>query len=68
VARSGGEGLRDFPRHRVHPADKGEVSTTRRTLGTLAAEAIGLDAGAVLNGIDVLVRDDFAHCADCALG
>lgn len=40
----------------------------RRTLGTLAAEAIGRDAGAVLNGIDVLVREDFARLRGLRIG
>jgi uncharacterized protein YbbC (DUF1343 family)/CubicO group peptidase (beta-lactamase class C family) len=57
-----------FLGNRVHPADKGEVSTTRRALGTLAAEAIGLDRTAVLNGIDVLVRDDFAPLKGLRVG
>jgi len=41
---------------------------SRRTLGTLAAEAVGRDAGAVLNGIDVLVREDFARLRGLRVG
>jgi uncharacterized protein YbbC (DUF1343 family) len=48
-----------FMGNRVHPDGKGDVVALRATLGTLAAEAVGRDAGAVLNGIDVLVRDAF---------
>ena len=49
-----------FLGNRVHPDGKGDVIALRATLGTLAAEALGRDAGAVLNGIDVLVRENFA--------
>ena len=57
-----------FFSNRVHPAGKGDASPVRRTLGTLAAEAIGRDAGAVLNGIDVLVREDFARLRGLRIG
>ncbi len=57
-----------FLGNRVHPADKGEVGTTRRALATLAAESFGLDRTAVLNGIDVLVRDDFAPLRGLRVG
>ena len=50
-----------FLSNRVHPDGKGDVLPLRAALGTLAAEAIGRDAGAVMNGIDVLVREDFAR-------
>jgi uncharacterized protein YbbC (DUF1343 family) len=54
--------------NRVHPDGKGDVVPLRRTIGTLAAEAIGLDRGAVLNGIDVLVRDEFAPLRGLRIG
>lgn len=57
-----------FLSNRVHPDGKGDVAPLRRTLGTLAAEAIGLDTGAVLNGIDVLVREDFARLRGLRVG
>jgi uncharacterized protein YbbC (DUF1343 family) len=57
-----------FFSNRVHPDGRGNVTPLRRELGTLAAEAIGRDAGAVLNGIDVLVREDFARLRGLKLG
>ncbi len=57
-----------FFSNRVHPEGKGDATPLRRTLGTLAAEAIGRDAGAVLNGIDVLVREDFARLRGLRIG
>jgi uncharacterized protein YbbC (DUF1343 family)/CubicO group peptidase (beta-lactamase class C family) len=57
-----------FFSNRVHPAGKGDATPVRRTLGTLAAEAIGRDTGAVLNGIDVLVREDFARLRGLRIG
>ncbi len=57
-----------FLSNRVHPDDKGDVTPLRREIGTLAAEAIGRDVGAVLNGIDVLVRDDFAPLRGLRIG
>jgi uncharacterized protein YbbC (DUF1343 family)/CubicO group peptidase (beta-lactamase class C family) len=57
-----------FFANRVHPDGKGDVAALRRTLGTLAAEAIGRDHGAVLNGIDVLVREDFARLRGMRVG
>jgi uncharacterized protein YbbC (DUF1343 family) len=54
--------------NRVHPDDKSNITPLRRSLATLAAEAIGLDAHAVLNGIDVLVRDDFAPLRGLRVG
>jgi uncharacterized protein YbbC (DUF1343 family)/CubicO group peptidase (beta-lactamase class C family) len=57
-----------FLSNRVHPDGKGDTGPLRRTLGTLAAEAIGRDAGAVLNGIDVLVREDFARLRGLRIG
>ncbi len=57
-----------FLSNRVHPDGKGDTGPLRRALGTLAAEAIGRDAGAVLNGIDVLVREDFARLRGLRVG
>ncbi len=57
-----------FFSNRVHPDGKGDVAALRRTLGTLAAEAIDRDKGAVLNGIDVLVREDFARLRGLRVG
>jgi uncharacterized protein YbbC (DUF1343 family) len=57
-----------FLANRVHPDGKGDVTPLRRELSTLAAEAMGRDVGAVLNGIDVLVRDDFAPLKGLRLG
>lgn len=57
-----------FFSNRVHPDGKGDAGPLRRALGTLAAEAIGRDAGAVLNGIDVLVREDFARLRGLRIG
>ena len=57
-----------FLSNRVHPDGKGDTGPLRRTLGTLAAEAVGRDAGAVLNGIDVLVREDFSRLRGLRVG
>ena len=57
-----------FFSNRVHPDGKGDVTPLRRELGTLAAEAIGRDRDAVLNGIDVLVRDEFAPLRGLKVG
>ncbi len=57
-----------FLANRVHPDGKGDVTPLRRELSTLAAEAMGRDVGAVLNGIDVLVRDDFAPLKGLRVG
>ncbi|MDP3072826.1 MAG: DUF1343 domain-containing protein [Opitutaceae bacterium] len=57
-----------FFSNRVHPDGKGDAVPLRREIGTLAAEAIGRDAGAVLNGIDVLVREDFARLRGLKIG
>lgn len=57
-----------FFSNRVHPDGKGDATPLRRELGTLAAEATGRDAGAVLNGIDVLVREDFARLRGMKIG
>ena len=57
-----------FLTNRVHPDDKASITPLRRTLGTLAAEVVSRDVGAVLNGIDVLVRDDFAPLRGLRVG
>jgi len=57
-----------FLSNRVHPDGKGDVTPLRRTLATLAAEALGRDAHAVMNGIDVLERDDFAPLRGLRIG
>lgn len=57
-----------FLSNRVHPDGKGDTGPLRRTLGTLAAEAVGRDTGAALNGIDVLVREDFARLRGLRVG
>jgi uncharacterized protein YbbC (DUF1343 family)/CubicO group peptidase (beta-lactamase class C family) len=57
-----------FLSNRVHPDGRGDVTPLRREIGTLAAEAAGRDAGAVLNGIDVLVREDFARLRGLRIG
>ena len=57
-----------FFANRVHPDGTGDATPVRRTIATLAAEAIGRDTGAVLNGIDVLVREDFARLRGLRVG
>ncbi len=57
-----------FLSNRVHPDGKGDATPLRRELGTLAAEAIGRDVGATLNGIDVLVKEDFARLRGQRIG
>ena len=57
-----------FLANRVHPDGKGDTAPLRRTLATLAAEAVGRDTGAVRNGIDVLVREDFARLRGLRVG
>ncbi len=57
-----------FFSNRVHPDGKGDVVPLRRELATFAAEAIGRDTGATLNGIDVLVREDFARLRGLRIG
>jgi CubicO group peptidase (beta-lactamase class C family) len=54
--------------NRVHPDGKGDAIPIRREIATLAAEAMGRDSGAVLNGIDVLVRVDFARLRGLRIG
>ncbi len=57
-----------FFSNRVHPHGKGDATPIRREIGTLAAEAMGRDRDAVLNGIDVLVREDFARLRGLRVG
>ena len=57
-----------FFSNRVYPDGKGDATPVRREIGTLAAEAMGRDTGAVLNGIDVLVREDFARLRGLKIG
>ncbi len=45
--------------NRNHPHTKASVVPLRRKLGTLAAQALDPHKTTVLNGIDVLVRDNF---------
>lgn len=53
--------------NRVHPSGRGNVQSLVRELGAIAREAVPSAAppaqGAVLTGIDVLRRDDFAPLA-----
>ncbi len=57
-----------FLGNRVHPDGKGDVTPLRRVLAAAAAESIGLHERAVLNGIDVLVRDQFASLRGLRVG
>lgn len=57
-----------FLSNRVHPDGTGDVTPLRRVISTLAAEAMGRDTGAVMNGIDVLVREDFARLRGLRIG
>jgi uncharacterized protein YbbC (DUF1343 family)/CubicO group peptidase (beta-lactamase class C family) len=57
-----------FFSNRVHPDGKGNATPIRREIATLAAEAMGRDRDAVLNGIDVLVREDFARLRGLRVG
>jgi uncharacterized protein YbbC (DUF1343 family) len=57
-----------FLSNRVHPDGKGDVTPLRRTIAAAAAESIGLDRRAVLNGIDVLVRDNYAPLRGLKIG
>ncbi len=57
-----------FFSNRVHPDGKGDVTPLRREIATFAAEAIGRDTDATLNGIDVLVREDFARLRGLRIG
>lgn len=57
-----------FLSNRVHPDGKGNVVPLRAEIGTLAAEAMGCEQGAVLNGIDVLAREDFARLRGLRIG
>ncbi|MBI3882179.1 MAG: DUF1343 domain-containing protein [Verrucomicrobia bacterium] len=61
---------------RLYPDGKGNVTELRATVGTLAAEAVGLKhknspaerAATVLNGIDVLKREGYASLKKLRLG
>ncbi len=57
-----------FFSNRVHPDGKGDVTPLRREIATIAAEAMGRDRKATLNGIDVLVREDFARLRGLRVG
>jgi uncharacterized protein YbbC (DUF1343 family) len=57
-----------FLSNRVHPTGKGDASPVRRALSTVAGEIIGRDKDATLNGIDVLVREDFARLRGLRIG
>ncbi|MEY4938900.1 MAG: hypothetical protein RIQ93_635 [Verrucomicrobiota bacterium] len=57
-----------FLSNRVHPDGKGDVTALRGTIGTLGAEAMDRHVGAVINGIDVLVREGFAPLRGLKLG
>lgn len=57
-----------FFSNRVHPNGKGDSTPIRREIATLAAEAMGRDQTVVLNGIDVLVREDFARLRGLRVG
>ncbi len=57
-----------FLSNRVHPDGKGDATPIRREIATIAAEAMGRDRDAVLNGIDVLVREDFARLRGLRVG
>lgn len=57
-----------FLSNRVHPDGKGDASPIRREIATLFAESMGLEQTAVMNGIDVLVREDFARLRGLRLG
>lgn len=57
-----------FFSNRVHPDGKGDSTAIRREIATLAAEAMGRDAEAVRNGIDVLVRENFARLHGLRIG
>ncbi|MEX2044357.1 MAG: exo-beta-N-acetylmuramidase NamZ domain-containing protein [Opitutus sp.] len=57
-----------FLSNRVHPGGTGDILPLRAAIGTHAAAAIGRDRDAVLNGIDVLVRDDFAPLRGLTIG
>jgi uncharacterized protein YbbC (DUF1343 family)/CubicO group peptidase (beta-lactamase class C family) len=54
--------------NRVHPEGKGAVVPLRRTLGTLAVEAVANYRPKVLNGIDVLRRLNFDPLKNLRIG
>ncbi len=45
---------------RLHPDEKGNVTELRKRVGTLVANAVGLQREPVATGIDVLAKDKFA--------
>jgi hypothetical protein len=57
-----------FLSNRVHPDGKGDASPIRREIATLFAEAMGLEGTAVMNGIDVLVSENFARLRGLRVG
>ncbi len=54
--------------NRVHPEGKGAVVSLRRTLGTLAIEAVTNYRPKVLNGIDILRRQNFDPLKNLRIG
>ena len=54
--------------NRNHPDGKGAVVSLRRKLGTLAAEAVADYRPQVLNGIDVLLRQNFEPLKNLRVG
>ena len=52
----------------MHPDGKGDASPIRREIATLFAESMGLEQTAVMNGIDVLVREEFARLRGLRIG
>ena len=54
--------------NRNHPNGKGSVVPLRRSLGTLAAEAVSNYHPPVLNGIDVLLRENFEQLKGLRVG
>ncbi len=57
-----------FFSNRTYPDGKGDATPVRREIATAAAEAMGREAGAVRNGIDVLVDENFARFRGLKLG
>ncbi len=57
-----------FFSNRTYPDGKGDAVGVRREIATAAAEAMGREAGALRNGIDVLVEEDFARLRGLKLG
>jgi len=57
-----------FLSNRNHPTGKANIVPLYSTLGTLAAEAAGIPRPPVLNGIDVLVKNNYAPLRGKRLG